>query len=206
MQRRWGWRCSCTNTAAAAAANSASHARMKSTCLEAALQTARQVYWDATLHSQLPWNRRDLCIHFITQFLCYVFSVSVDDTTTTTLILGHENVLQYVPKSPAVYIIDVKKRFYVFYSCHVFYVLTFFYFFNVFIIKNVSKKINEKPLWMIRCYDAFLLTYILSGVHREKLRTGSNGVLRANVAEMWILFDTFTLMLFLYVSLTLVQS
>ena len=149
MQRRWGWRCSCTNTEAAAAANSASHARMKSTCLEAALQTARQVYWDATLHSQLPWNRRDLwnrlttttyvyaclCIHFITQFLCYVFSVSVDDTTTTTLILGHENVLQYVPKSPAVYII---LRF--LFLSRILRFNVFFISLTFFIIKNVSKK------------------------------------------------------------------
>jgi len=38
------------------------------------------------------------------------------------------------------------------------------------------------------------------------MRTGSvDGVLRANVAEMSILFDTFTVMLFLYVSLTLMH-
>jgi len=33
-----------------------------------------------------------------------------------------------------------------------------------------------------------------------------NGVLRANVAEMSILLDTFTVMLFLYVSLTLLHK
>jgi len=39
------------------------------------------------------------------------------------------------------------------------------------------------------------------------MRTGSiNGVLRANVAEMSVVFDTFTVMLYMYVSLTLLHT
>ena len=60
----------------------------------------------------------------------------------------------------------------------------------------------------IVCYIAFLLTYILSSVHREKMRTGStNGVLRAECCRNvdFVLHLWPTVMLFLYVSLTLMH-
>jgi len=82
--------------------------------------------------------------------------------------------------------------------------LMFFYFCNVFYCKNVSKKIQLKTILNDAVHH--LLQCFLLSTYRQKTQTGSiNRVLRAHVAEMSILFDTFTLMLFLYVSLTLVH-